>query len=79
MAVWPSDNGGVSPLVGSANLRLSEALMNTIRDALGPESYTRISSHPAGAYDRLLPDRCRDGVRREGCQKSIQRRFGRCS
>ena len=54
VAVWPSDNGGVSPLVGSANLRLSEALMNTIRDTLGPESYARISSHPAGAYDRLL-------------------------
>ena len=53
VAAWP-DKGGVSPLVGSANSRLSEALMNTIRDTLGPESFERISSHPGGAYDRLL-------------------------
>jgi hypothetical protein len=53
VAAWP-DKGGVSPLVGSANSRLSEALMNTIRYTLGPESFERISSHPGGAYDRLL-------------------------
>ena len=53
MAAW-LDKGGVSPLVGSANSRLSEALMNTIRYTLGPESFERISSHPGGAYDRLL-------------------------
>jgi hypothetical protein len=53
VAAWP-EKGGVSPLVGSANSRLSEALMNAIRDTLGPESFERISSHPGGAYDRLL-------------------------
>jgi hypothetical protein len=53
VAAWP-DKGGVSPLVGSANSRLSEALMNAIRDTLGPESFERISSHPGGAYDLLL-------------------------
>jgi hypothetical protein len=53
VAAW-LDKGGVSPLVGSVNSRLSEALMNTIRYTLGPESFERISSHPGGAYDRLL-------------------------
>ena len=53
VAAWP-DKGGFSPLVGSANARLSELLMNAIRDTLGPESFERISSHPGGAYDRLL-------------------------
>ena len=53
VAAWP-EKGGVSPLVGSANSRLSEALMNAIRDTLGPESFEGISSHPGRAYDRLL-------------------------
>ena len=53
MAAWP-DKGGASPLVGSANSRLSRTLMNAIRGTLGPESFERISSHPGGAYDRLL-------------------------
>ena len=52
VAAWP-DKGGVSPLVGSANGRLSKALMKAIHDVLGPESYARISSHPGAAYDRL--------------------------
>ena len=53
MAAWP-DKGGASPLVGSTNSRLSRTLMNAIRGTLGPESFERISSHPGGAYDRLL-------------------------
>jgi hypothetical protein len=53
VAAWP-DKGGVSPLVGSANARLSKALMKAIHDVLGPESYARISSYPGAAYDRLL-------------------------
>lgn len=53
VVAWP-DKGGVSPLVGSANSRLSDALMNAIHDILGPESYARISSHPGAPYDDLL-------------------------
>ena len=54
-AAWPlkEDKGGVSPLVGSANSRLSAALLRALGDTL-PESYDRISSYPGGAYDSLL-------------------------
>jgi hypothetical protein len=52
-AAWLKDHGGVSPLVGSANSRLSDALLQLLIDTL-PESHDRITSHPGGAYDRLL-------------------------
>ena len=54
-AAWPlkEDKGGVSPLVGSANSRLSAALLQALFDTL-PESCDHISSYPGGAYDSLL-------------------------
>jgi hypothetical protein len=52
-AAWPQDNGGVSPLVGSANSRLSEAVLKALLKNL-PESYDLITSYPGGAYDDLL-------------------------
>ena len=51
VAAWP-EKGGVSPLVGSANSRLSEALMNTIRYTLGPESFERIAEPVKSTHRR---------------------------
>ena len=51
VAAW-LDKGGVSPLVGSANSRLSEALMNTIRYTLGPESFERIAEPVKSTHRR---------------------------
>ena len=52
---WPlkEDKGGASPLVGSANSRLSAALLQALVDTL-PESHDLIKSYPGGAYDSLL-------------------------